>query len=106
MNRPADTIMAFERNPKDYVTGGCETGDRIPTYNTIYGENYIGDPCHRIPDASRANAPWPNGKAGGVSAPHFDRTNFLFVDGHVKSMDPVQTNRGGAENNMWDGARP
>jgi prepilin-type N-terminal cleavage/methylation domain-containing protein/prepilin-type processing-associated H-X9-DG protein len=106
MTRPAETIMVFEKNPKDYEPAACPTGDLLPTWNILAGETALGDNCQRIPDATRANAPWPNGKAGAVSAPHFDRTNFLFVDGHVKSMDPVQTNRGGAANNMWDGTRP
>jgi len=43
---------------------------------------------------------------GGVSAHHNGFANFLFVDGHVKAMDPHQTNPGPAASNMWNATRP
>lgn len=48
------------------------------------------------------------GQNGCVSAPHQGRSNFLFVDGHVQSMFPYQTDPNPGkqpQNNMWDAQR-
>jgi prepilin-type processing-associated H-X9-DG protein len=103
MNRPSDTIMVFERVGQDTKGDLSTSTTRDIPPNTIL-TNSMGDGGQAIPDPGRADAAWPYGKNGGVSAHHFDQSNFLFVDGHVKSMRPVATNTGG--NNMWNGTRP
>jgi prepilin-type N-terminal cleavage/methylation domain-containing protein/prepilin-type processing-associated H-X9-DG protein len=45
-------------------------------------------------------------EVGGVSAGHNGFANFLFCDGHVKAMNPVDTNLDGGANNMWNAQRP
>ena len=61
-----------------------------------------------IPDGTRADAPYPNGRNGAVTVVHLDRTNILFCDGHVKSMIATETNpdpAGRPQDNMWDATR-
>lgn len=110
VNRPSETIMVAERagvRPDDAAIGG-------PVYEwspgvTITGGTYETD---NIPNGTRAvtaNAYDPNGPNGTVSAIHFDQANFLFADGHVKSMRPTATNPKGEAlggSNMWDAKRP
>jgi prepilin-type N-terminal cleavage/methylation domain-containing protein/prepilin-type processing-associated H-X9-DG protein len=107
MNRPADTILVAEKY-------GADTANQYPGMNeTGWGTGYsITNDCNdfgqSIPDGTRAPAPYPNGPNGAVSAHHTDRANFLFVDGHVKSMYPIATDpdpNGSPQNNMWDGTR-
>jgi len=119
MTRPSETIMVFEKNPKDYEPSATITGDTLPTWNVLVGlqpngANNLDEPGHWHPGSNRLkgspdNAAYPFGQNGAVSAPHFDLTNFLFVDGHVKAMRPIATNpdqTGRPQDNMWDGARP
>jgi prepilin-type processing-associated H-X9-DG protein len=63
-----------------------------------------------IPDGSRAPvAPGAaNGPNGGLLPAHQNLVNFAFADGHVKAMDPKNTNPNGTtqpQNNMWDAYR-
>jgi len=45
---------------------------------------------------------YPGFPFGKTVFTHFDTTNFLFVDGHVKAMRPLSTiNDGGSQINMW-----
>ena len=52
-----------------------------------------------------AQDPDPNGYAGGLFAGHTSMSNYLFVDGHVKSMRPLatldKTDGGGNDINLW-----
>jgi len=78
-----------------------------PWYNPI--PNQFGVP-------GTPGKPYPDGINAAVSTHHAgDLSNFLFVDGHVKSMHPVQTNplkatgcdaNGHCQSNMWDAIRP
>jgi len=110
MTQPAATVMVVERHAKDYQGTQLDpTSDRLPTWNAIYGKNSLQEQGHFIPDGTEAPAPFPRGPNGAVSAPHFDLTNILFVDGHVKAMRPVATNPDPVnrpQDNMWDGTRP
>ena len=51
------------------------------------------------------------GVNGGVSVHHTGQANFLFTDGHVKSMNPLNTTSAAclgsnnAANTMWDRTR-
>jgi prepilin-type N-terminal cleavage/methylation domain-containing protein/prepilin-type processing-associated H-X9-DG protein len=64
----------------------------------------------RLPDGRRpANAAYPDGPNGSVSAHHNGMANFAFLDGHVKSMRPSATNPDPVKHpelNMWNGLRP
>jgi prepilin-type processing-associated H-X9-DG protein len=68
---------------------------------------YSGFGPDLIPNGAR-NGNYPLGVNGGVSTKHFDMANFLFADGHVKSMRPAATNPdldGRPQDNMWDATR-
>ncbi len=116
VQRPSDTIMVAEKLNGD-VMG--HTG------NTVANFSFWGPPSlftnlgfwdapfgpQEIPDGTKAaptSANYPNGANGAVSTPHLDTANFLFVDGHVKSMKPSATNpdpNNQPEKNMWDATR-
>ena len=58
-----------------------------------------------VDDTFWAQAADPNGNAGVIFAGHTGLSNYLFVDGHVKSMRPLSTldiNDGGSNTvNLW-----
>ncbi len=94
--RPDDAKLAgplYEWSPGVLITGGTWENDKIP-------------------DGTRAQTANPydsNGPNGSVTAIHLETANFLFADGHVKSLRPTATNpKGEAMNgdNMWDALRP
>ena len=94
--RPDDSLILpplYEWGPGSTITGGTSGPDNIP------------NPTR----AATTNAYDPAGPNGAVTAIHFDQANFLFTDGHVKSLRPVTTNPGGdyrGGRNMWDAKRP
>ena len=106
VTQAASSIMVSEKAAV-WPTVASEDG---PAYDygpgvILTGGTYQSD---KIPDGTRAattNPYNPDGPNGGVMAIHFDQANFLFVDGHVKSMRPAATNPGGAANNMWNTKR-
>jgi prepilin-type processing-associated H-X9-DG protein len=63
----------------------------------------------RIPDGTVSAAlTYPAGQNGSVSATHTGMANFVFCDGHAKSMRPAATNpdpTNQPQNNLWDGLR-
>jgi prepilin-type processing-associated H-X9-DG protein len=57
-----------------------------------------------LPNGDVPPAAWPQGPDGAVSATHTGLANFLFCDGHVKAMNPVETDPDPVnhpELNMW-----
>jgi prepilin-type N-terminal cleavage/methylation domain-containing protein/prepilin-type processing-associated H-X9-DG protein len=109
IGRPTESIMLAERaavRPDDGAIDG-------PVYNFGPGMLITGGTWQNdlIPNGTRAKTtnPYdPNGPNGTVSAIHMETANFLFVDGHVKSMRPVATNPAGdytGGKNMWDATR-
>jgi len=111
VNRPADSIMVAEKFNGDFIKGGSTYGN-LSSYSRgcmFTGYGWWGGP-DQIPDGRNpANAAYPGGPSGAVSVPHTGRSNFLFVDGHVKTLLAVSTNPNPATqpaDNMWDAARP
>jgi prepilin-type N-terminal cleavage/methylation domain-containing protein/prepilin-type processing-associated H-X9-DG protein len=113
VNNPSQTVLLTERAhvwPGEALTGGNSTwwgfGSMICGING-YG---MGD-AQNIPDGTRAvtaNPYDPAGVNGGVMPVHLETANFLFADGHVKSMRPVRTNPDPIkrpQDNMWDALR-
>ena len=109
VGRPADTILLSEKFSADAANSG-------DTYNASgYGacsvvlDSGMGWVCTAgIPDGTKAIATYPNGQNGAISAHHQTMANFVFCDGHVKSMKPGATdpNPGSQpQNNMWDATR-
>jgi len=117
VSRPADTILVAEKHADQtqayYVNGSDWAGSNL----LFMGSAVDGLPRNiwgelEIPNGARAAADYPLGPNGAVSAKHTDRANFLFADGHVKSMRPTETNPNNsadpavnASNNMWDATR-
>jgi prepilin-type N-terminal cleavage/methylation domain-containing protein/prepilin-type processing-associated H-X9-DG protein len=109
LNRPTDTIMLAERHNTDVQSTGND-GNAIQGSAPFIGANWMDGWLGpgEIPDGAVAPATYPNGPNGAVSAKHLETANFLFCDGHVKSMRPVATNPNRyaqPEKNMWDALR-
>jgi len=112
--QPSNTIAIAEKHMDD----AAKTGAMGPTTgfcgDEFYGASHTGgwDWCAPMeePDGTRSAAvAYPNGPNGAVSASHQQRANFLFVDGHVKSYFPYQTNPDPVNrksDNLWDATRP
>ena len=116
VGRPSDTILIAEKHAdqtKTYYQNGSDWGGGAnllfmgATINS-YGQTVWGD--HSIPNdhGTTPGAAYPGGENGAVSTKHNGRANFLFCDGHVKTMIPTYTNPDPAnhpEQNMWDATR-
>lgn len=120
INRPADTVMLAEKHSNDLSKamgwandgGGRNRTDFHPTNIFMTDTATQGSWCSWIgciiPNGKRTASAYPNGTNGGVSAKHAGRANIVFVDGHVKSMKPEQTNPDPINlpnENMWDSRR-
>jgi prepilin-type N-terminal cleavage/methylation domain-containing protein/prepilin-type processing-associated H-X9-DG protein len=121
--RSAESILLTEKHSAAADNLPDPDGQNPPLGNTtgMTSRSVIGgDPMSwagwayapLIPNGSRAEAKYPNGKNGGVSVHGGQMANFLFCDGHVKAMKPDQTNpQTGANDtekaskNMWDCTR-
>jgi len=114
VNQPSGTIMMTER-PHVWPTVANDPGNVLMWGPGAFvsGVNWwdtSGGPS-LLPDGTRPVTTVkydPNGKNGGVFAVHADQANFLFVDGHVKSMVPSATNPdpiNRPQDNMWDAER-
>jgi len=111
---PASSIMVAEKYDADVIAYGDEGNESFAGGGSpISGVNWwdaFGP--GEIPDATR---PWtnayPTGPNGCVSTGHGGKAiaNFLFCDGHVKSMHPYDTDpKGeavGQSSNMWNAQR-
>ncbi len=111
-NRPADTIMISEKHEDDAAKNKATNygvltawgpGDVLSNVN--WWDQWASG---EIPNGTLPAAAYPNGPNGAVSIKHNEMANFLFVDGHVKTMRPIQTNpdpTNHPELNMWDATR-
>jgi prepilin-type N-terminal cleavage/methylation domain-containing protein/prepilin-type processing-associated H-X9-DG protein len=114
IGRPADTILLGERHNADYgakwgqITGSAE-GHGVQGNSPFAGVDWMDawlGPAN-VP-YGKSTRPWPNGPEGTVSAVWQGQANFVFVDGHSKSMKPVATNPDidvEPDKNLWDGSR-
>jgi prepilin-type N-terminal cleavage/methylation domain-containing protein len=113
VSRPADTVMVAEKLHL-FKDAGTTPG------NALYWERGClftgvdwGGSWHNmlLPDGTRPAATDPfdaTGRNGAVTAAHQKKANFLFCNGHVKSMDPAATNPdpvGRPKDNLWDATR-
>jgi prepilin-type N-terminal cleavage/methylation domain-containing protein/prepilin-type processing-associated H-X9-DG protein len=104
VNFPASTIAladehcdVLDNTPNAYVVSSNFYGDVITGY---FGDNDTPNPY--------ATGMYPNGTSGCISASHTGRANFLYVDGHVKSLLPLATcpqGASGAAGDQWDAIR-
>ena len=114
INRPTDTILLAEKHSGDAIKAGNSGNGSIWGPSCIFsGQNWwdYAGAGGEIPDGSLVPAAYPNGPDGAVAVKHATLSNFLFVDGHVKSMKPMATNpQKGTQAekdaaNMWDSRR-
>jgi prepilin-type N-terminal cleavage/methylation domain-containing protein/prepilin-type processing-associated H-X9-DG protein len=109
MKRPADTIMLAEKFSSETKFAQRNSSGFSPNSMFLGTQAAnIGWGDQLIPDGTRTEAPYPNGKRGAVSVHNNGMTNFAFVDGHVKAMKPETTNPDPVNKpglNMWDGTR-
>jgi prepilin-type N-terminal cleavage/methylation domain-containing protein/prepilin-type processing-associated H-X9-DG protein len=113
ITKPAETIMITEKHNGDsQKVGGSGNLSKWGPGPIISGVDWWNSVAPgNLPDGSRAAAPYPNGPNGGVSDKHQGMANFLFCDGHAKSMKPASTNpQQGTQAqkdaaNMWEAAR-
>lgn len=125
VRRPADSILIAEKHSDTLIANFAKNADNNKGYaagnlsgfaptcmiaGDAYGNNWGP---RRIPDGSRAvTAAYPDGPDGSVTVKHATMANFLFCDGHAKSMKPGSTNpqvgtaAEKAAANMWDATRP
>ncbi|MCX6368905.1 MAG: DUF1559 domain-containing protein [Armatimonadetes bacterium] len=116
VNRPAETILLAERH---HAWSGAPTVSTAPGNVLMWGPGAMvtgvnwwdgsGSPS-LIPDGSVAAKPItdPTGQYGSIIPRHQEKANFAFADGHVKSMDPRQTNPNPNTrplDNMWNAYR-
>ena len=116
IGKPAETILLGERHNTEYKAArikfnGDDAGSGIQGQTCFAGvdwmDAWLGPSA--IPDGGKSvNDAWPNGRDGTVTATWAGQANFSFVDGHSKSIKPVQTDPdkwGQPEKNLWDGSR-
>jgi prepilin-type N-terminal cleavage/methylation domain-containing protein/prepilin-type processing-associated H-X9-DG protein len=128
INKVAETIMLGPKYSSDcakIITAGNEwMGRGNPAYylpkstflwdfdTSLSSVSYYytgNEAVGAIPNGHRPAAPFPLGKAGGVSTTDANAVaNFAFADGHCKAFKPEATNPDGfnqPDRNMWDGKR-
>ncbi|MCC6730237.1 MAG: DUF1559 domain-containing protein [Chthonomonadales bacterium] len=114
VNRPADSILVTEKHNADVVA--LANGNPGNTTNFWLTGVVAGHVCEfgdwspqNEPDGRRdPSSAYPNGPNGSVSAKHTAQANFVFCDGHAKSLKPSATNpdpAGRPQDNMWDATR-
>jgi prepilin-type N-terminal cleavage/methylation domain-containing protein/prepilin-type processing-associated H-X9-DG protein len=111
VNQPAATVMVAEKFNTDVVAQGAAGNGSAYWPGCVY-TNFNGWDYTAPQEIPNGKLPPPangtfniNSANGAVSAHHNQRANFLFCDGHVKSMIPYQTNpdpTNQPQNNMWD----
>lgn len=115
ISRPTETILIAESYDSERRKVGAAENESNFNRGIIFsGQGWWGS--GQIPDPKRVGN-WPDGPDGAVSVHHGGdkMANFAFVDGHVKSMRPSQTNPnppvggydslGEAKSNMWSAIR-
>jgi prepilin-type N-terminal cleavage/methylation domain-containing protein/prepilin-type processing-associated H-X9-DG protein len=111
VNRPAESIMIAEQYNSDLESAGVGNN-----YTAFGGGGEFEAPWYYAIPGQNTSGAYPNGVNGSNSAHHAGNTlsNYLFVDGHVKAMRPIQTNpqpptgwdsNGNPVSNMWDAIR-
>ena len=112
VGRPSESVMIAEKHQDDVVkAGGDGNVSGWGPGNIFVNRNWWDwDAGGEIPngDSTSATGTYPKGPNGAVSTKHNEMSNFLFTDGHVKTMRPIQTNpdpKNHPELNMWDATR-
>jgi prepilin-type N-terminal cleavage/methylation domain-containing protein/prepilin-type processing-associated H-X9-DG protein len=94
VKQPASVIMLTESRSSDMSAAGEQIHYSAGFGGIMTGYQYylraqLPNQCGTV-NATTTCGKFPFGKNGAVST-HNGKANFAFSDGHVKSMDPVQT---------------
>ncbi len=113
--RPSETIMISEKHNDDVLkqSGGTMGNNVEGNFSSVLRVpnwvNWFDWMASRIPSGTGSKtAAYPGGVAGGVSTKHSGMANFVFTDGHAKSMKPEATNPdpdNRPQDNMWNSRR-
>ncbi len=118
IDMPAQTILIAEKENVPAMLSNGNTSVDTTGNSYWFGPGcmftnvnwYDGNSPGEIPEGNLAvntTSPWL-GPNGAVTALHNNQANFAFADGHVKSMNPAETNPDPVnqpQNNMWDATR-
>ena len=113
---PTNTILVTEKHSEElngkspgFIKANYSHGWQCGMFLGDISSYYDWGCATSIPNGSRAaNMVYPDGTRGSVTAKHTGLANFLFTDGHVKSMKPEQTNPdpiNRPQDNLWDATR-
>ncbi|MBC8136527.1 MAG: DUF1559 domain-containing protein [Fibrella sp.] len=111
VNRPAESILITEKHSADVKgSGGWGQLSSFAPGAIIMGQdNWDGLAASQLPNGTRSTTlKYPKGPNGSVSGNHATMANFVFCDGHVKSMKPAATNPDPVNKpaqNMWVATR-
>ena len=103
MTHQSDTVMVTEKfaadtNKSNWVMNGLDGWDGPVVTEDIGPDNQY----QHIPNGTKhpeaivngVDTLWPVGPFGGVFGPHAGKANFVFLDGHVKTMTPSRDESG------------
>jgi len=109
VNEPAGTILVAENHNDIALQNGLYGNILIWGLGPIFTNGWAsGQSTYNVIPNGVNTGTYPNGPNGAVTASHTGLANFLFCDGHVKSMIPSATDpdmNGQPQNNMWDATR-
>ncbi|AIE86026.1 prepilin-type N-terminal cleavage/methylation domain-containing protein [Fimbriimonas ginsengisoli] len=112
VTKPAETILLGERYASDVLKIPNTANWDAPLSNFgpgVFFSGHFYTRANSIPDGTRSKtAAYPDGPAGSVSAKFSGLSNFVYADGHAKSLKPEATNPDPANHpdlNQWDAKR-
>jgi len=115
ITQPAGTILITVKTNADALKAGGignSSGFFGSNQYNIRSNGWDWAAASEIPDgtlpAESASVTYPNGRRGAVSLTNAGNSNFVFTDGHAKSMKPEATDPDPVnmkDKNMWDGTR-
>jgi prepilin-type N-terminal cleavage/methylation domain-containing protein/prepilin-type processing-associated H-X9-DG protein len=112
VGRPAETVLITEKHNADVNKAGGwgQLSSFAPGCIIMMdGLGWETLATAEMPNGTKpATNKYPFGPDGSVSGHHQGMANFAFCDGHVKSMQPKNTNpdpKNQPQNNMWDARR-
>jgi prepilin-type N-terminal cleavage/methylation domain-containing protein/prepilin-type processing-associated H-X9-DG protein len=110
VNKPSETILVAEKHGDEVNKGPYwAPGNTSNFIGSVFDNDFYVSAAGAIPDGTRpASNAYDQGPNGAVTIKHSKKSDFLFCDGHVKAMDPVQTNpdpTNRPQDNLWDARR-
>ncbi len=102
LSGPVSTVMVTDKHSSD-TSSIAAPADQPLGVPSGFGTQCSFMYSNEIPDGTRGGTAYGSGTNGSVSFRHLETANFLFADGHVKALRPVNTNLDG-KYYAWDPA--